>query len=124
MQNEIKKKARVYGVIAVLLAVILGALCYNFGFVPEIPLASASVLKTFTSEAQLKSFLESNANRSQYVPFFGSLGAVDLWVPSVPSSTIGFVFSTSPAPNAPSDGGAHRWHSGRSASGNGRCWDE
>jgi uncharacterized secreted protein with C-terminal beta-propeller domain len=97
MQKEIKKKARAYGVIAVLLGIILGALCYNLGFVPEIPLMSASILKTFSSEAQLKSFLASNANRSQYFPFFGSLGVVDPWIPSVPNSTMGFVFSVSPS---------------------------
>jgi uncharacterized secreted protein with C-terminal beta-propeller domain len=96
MQKEIKNKARTYGVIAVLLAVILGALCYNLGFVPQIPLVSA--LKTFSSEAELKSFLESNANRSQYVPFYGSLSAIQLWNPSLPPGAIGFVFSASPAP--------------------------
>jgi inhibitor of cysteine peptidase len=96
MQKEIKKKARTYGVVAVALAVILGALCYNLGFVPEISLVST--LKTFSSEAELKNFLESNANRSQYVPFFGSLGAIQLWNPSVPVSINGFVFSASPAP--------------------------
>jgi inhibitor of cysteine peptidase len=96
MQKEIKKKAQTYGVIAVLLAVILGALCYNLGFVPQIPLVSA--LKTFSSEAELKSFLESNANRSQYVPFYGSLSAIQLWNPSLPPGAIGFVFSASPAP--------------------------
>jgi inhibitor of cysteine peptidase len=92
MQKEIRKKAQTYGVIAVLLAVILGALCYNLGFVPQIPLVSA--LKTFSSEAELKSFLESNANRSQYVPFFGSLSVVRLWIPNVPMSATGFVLAS------------------------------
>jgi uncharacterized secreted protein with C-terminal beta-propeller domain len=96
MQKEIKKKAGIYGVMAVLLAVILGALCYNFGFIPEISM-SASILKTFSSEAELKSFLASNANRSQYIPFFGSLGMVSLWDPGILNSTIGFVYSVSPA---------------------------
>ena len=74
MQKEIKKKARTYAVVAVLLAVVLGAVCYNLGFIPEIPLTQASFLKTFSSDAELKSFLTSNSNRSQYVPYFGSLG--------------------------------------------------
>ena len=73
---------------------ILGVLCYNLGFVPEIPLTSASTLRTFSSEAELKSFLVANANRSQYVPFFGSLSAVNSWIPSVPDNAKGFVFST------------------------------
>ena len=54
MQNEIKKKVRNYAVVAVLLAVILGVLCYNLGFMPEIPLSQASFLKTFSSDAELK----------------------------------------------------------------------
>jgi len=60
MQKEINKKARNYAVVAVLLAVILGVLCYNLGFTPEIPLPQASFLKTFSSDAELKSFLTSN----------------------------------------------------------------
>ncbi|MGA2308429.1 MAG: beta-propeller domain-containing protein [Candidatus Bathyarchaeia archaeon] len=103
MQKEIKKKARTYGVIAVLLAVILGVLCYNLGFVPEIPLTSASTLKTFSSEADLKSFLESNANRNQYVPILGSSGVLNTWIPSASNSTNVWVFSASPAILSPLD---------------------
>jgi uncharacterized secreted protein with C-terminal beta-propeller domain len=100
MQKEIKKKARTYGVIAVLLAVILGVLCYNLGFVPQIPLTS---LKTFSSEAELKSFLESNANQNQYVPYSGSFSAANLSIPSVQNVTYGIVLSPSAifATNAP-----------------------
>ena len=93
MQKEIKKKVRTYAVVAVLLAVILGVLCYNLGFMPEIPLTQASFLKTFSSDAELKSFLTSNANRSQYAPYFGSYNMLGTWVPSIPSRVNGFVFS-------------------------------
>jgi uncharacterized secreted protein with C-terminal beta-propeller domain len=91
MQKEINKKVRNYAVVAVLLAVILGVLCYNLGFTPEIPLTQASFLKTFSSDAELKSFLTSNSNRSQYVPYFGSLSIVGTYVPSIPSDVNGFV---------------------------------
>jgi uncharacterized secreted protein with C-terminal beta-propeller domain len=101
MQKEIKKKARTYAVVAVLLAVILGILCYNLGFIPEIPLTQASVLKTFSSDAELKSFLTSNSNRNQYVPYFGSFNVVGTWVPSIPSGVTGFVFSAVPAAGTP-----------------------
>lgn len=98
MQKEIKKKARTYGVIAVLLALILGVLCYNLGFIPEIPLTSASTLKTFSSEAELKNFLESNANRSQYVPILGSSGTLNTWIPSLQiGSNIMVLSPTAPA---------------------------
>ncbi|MGD0978460.1 MAG: beta-propeller domain-containing protein [Candidatus Bathyarchaeia archaeon] len=98
MQKDIKKKARTYGVIAVLLAVILGVLCYNLGFVPQIPLTTASTLKTFSSEAELKGFLESNANRIQYVPLLELSGTLSPWIPSVQNSTNVYVFSaTAPA---------------------------
>jgi inhibitor of cysteine peptidase len=91
MQKEIKRKVRNYAVVAVLLAVILGVLCYNLGFVPEIPLTQASFLKTFSSDAELKSFLTSNSNRSQYVPYFGPLRIIGTYVPSIPSGVNGFV---------------------------------
>jgi uncharacterized secreted protein with C-terminal beta-propeller domain len=95
MQKEIKKKARTYGVVAVLLAVILGVLCYNLGIVPQIPQISLTSLKTFSSEAQLKSFLASNANQNQYVPFIGSISAViALPTPSPASVSTQNVYST------------------------------
>ena len=107
MQKEIRKKVRMYGVAAVLLAVILGVLCYNLGFVPEIPLTSALTLRTFSSEAELKSFLAAaKVNRNQYVPFYGSLGALEPWIASAPSNMNGFVLSAGAAASAPDNVGA------------------
>jgi inhibitor of cysteine peptidase len=106
MQKEIKKKVRNYAVVAVLLAVILGVLCYNLGFIPEIPLTQASFLKTFSSAAELKSFLTSNSNRSQYVPYFGSLGIAKTWIPGIPSGVNGFIYYAVPAPGTPINQGA------------------
>jgi len=55
-------------------------------------------LKTFSSDAELKSFLTSNANRSQYT--FDSFNIISTWVPSIPSGSGGFVFSAVPTPGS------------------------
>jgi uncharacterized secreted protein with C-terminal beta-propeller domain len=105
MQNEIKRKARRYAVAAVLLATILGVLCYNFGFIPEIPMTQASFLKTFTSDAELKNFLTSNSiNQSGYVPYYGALDSIQSMLPSVTAGTNGFVFGPTLALATPSSG--------------------
>jgi hypothetical protein len=59
MQKEIRRRVKVYAVEAILIAVILGSVCHNLGFIPESPLPplQSSFLKTFTSDAELKSFL-------------------------------------------------------------------
>jgi uncharacterized secreted protein with C-terminal beta-propeller domain len=94
MQKEIKTKVRTYAIVAVLLAVILGVLCYNLGFIPEIPLTQASVLKTFSSNAELKNFLKSNSkNQGAYTPYYGSVNGMRAWVPNIPGGANG-VFST------------------------------
>ncbi|MEM2970990.1 MAG: beta-propeller domain-containing protein [Candidatus Bathyarchaeia archaeon] len=70
MQREIKKRVQMYGVAAVFLAAILGALCYNFG-VNIIPLTvqpSQQFLKTFSSKEELRNFLLKNSKTS--FPYF------------------------------------------------------
>ena len=70
MQKEIRKRVQVYAVAAVLLAVIFGSVCYNLGFIPEIPLPPLQlpILKTFSSYAELKNFLASNSkNQNAYI---------------------------------------------------------
>jgi uncharacterized secreted protein with C-terminal beta-propeller domain len=105
MQNEIKRKTRRYAVAAVLLATILGVLCYNLGFIPEIPMTQASFLKTFTSDAELKTFLTSNSiNQSGYVPYYGTLDSIQTVLPSVTAGTNGFIFGPTLATTAPSSG--------------------
>lgn len=75
MQKEIKKRVQMYGVAAVLLATMLGALCYNFGVNPLIfrnpPTTPSSFLKTFSSHKELRSFLLTNSKTQGIFPFYG-----------------------------------------------------
>jgi len=105
MQNEIKRKAGRYAVAAVLLATILGVLCFNLGFIPGIPMTQASLLKTFTSDAELKNFLTSNSvNQSGYVPYYGPLDSIRSMLPSITAGTNGFIFGPTLAWATPSSG--------------------
>jgi uncharacterized secreted protein with C-terminal beta-propeller domain len=63
VQKEIKKKTRIYALIAGLLAVLLVAAIYTISYstVPISP-SNVSPLKTFTSIAELENFLKANAN--------------------------------------------------------------
>jgi len=73
VERKIKKRAQFYGVVAVLLAIVLGALCYNFGVNPlefELPPSSA-LLGTFESYEQLRSFLMANSKTQGAFPFYG-----------------------------------------------------
>jgi uncharacterized secreted protein with C-terminal beta-propeller domain len=70
MQKEIKKRAYIYGFAAVLLAILLGSLCYNLEVNPQFgepnqpippiepsPTPSLTALKTFSSLDELRNFL-------------------------------------------------------------------
>jgi len=74
VQAEVKRKTAVYGVAAVLLAILLGVVCYNFAIVkeqpsPEQPPSSEQpFLQRFSSYEELVSFLEASLSApSQYV---------------------------------------------------------
>ena len=77
MLKEIKKHAQIYGVVAVILAVMLGALCYNFGIYPaefKPPVQSSSgFLNTFSSYEELKNFLTTNSRTQGPFLFLGPL---------------------------------------------------
>jgi len=66
MQKEVKKRAGIYAVVAVLIAVILGTLCYNLGLVPTIPIAESSVFKTFSSYSELNHYLVANSKMESF----------------------------------------------------------
>jgi len=73
MQREIKKRALLYGVVAVLSAIVLGAFVYNFGVYPpeSQPPSSSGLLRTFSSYDELRSFLLSNSKTQGAFPFYG-----------------------------------------------------
>jgi uncharacterized secreted protein with C-terminal beta-propeller domain len=75
MQREIKRRAQIYGIIAVLSAIILGSLCYNLGIVPQetIPPISLGPLKTFSSDNELTNFLITHSRFYEPYPFFSQL---------------------------------------------------
>ena len=69
LQREIRKKTVTYGTTAVLLAVLLTAVVYNFGVQPSIPLVF-SELKTFSSYGELENFLKASMEKAKQ---FGNL---------------------------------------------------
>jgi len=66
LQKEIGKKTVVYGILAVLLATIVGAICLNFGTRPLLPPVSASTLRTFSSQEELENHLRTNQKSPYY----------------------------------------------------------
>jgi uncharacterized secreted protein with C-terminal beta-propeller domain len=86
--REVKRQAVTYGLGAVLIALILGALCYNLGVHPKAenqnqpvpqpspepaPQSSLQSLKTFSSNQELLNFLLKNTNIRGPYPFYGPL---------------------------------------------------
>lgn len=78
MQEEIKKRAKTYGIAAVLLAIMLGSICYSIGvfpidFEPNPP--SNGMLKTFSSYDELRNHLMTASNSLTPFLYFGSWDA-------------------------------------------------
>jgi uncharacterized secreted protein with C-terminal beta-propeller domain len=90
VQREIGRRTLLYGIAAVLLALMLGALCYNLGVPPEqqnptqpspqpspeptpqpSPQPTSQFLKTFTSNQELLNFLIANSKTQGVFPFYG-----------------------------------------------------
>jgi inhibitor of cysteine peptidase len=84
LQREIRKKTVNYGIVAVLLAVLFAAICFNFGVQPHI-LPVPLQLEKFSSYEELASFLKTNTEQAknfedQYVSSSsrgGELGSED-----------------------------------------------
>jgi uncharacterized secreted protein with C-terminal beta-propeller domain len=105
MQSGIKKRANLYGIVAALLAVILVALCYNFGAYPpespQSPTPSSGILNAFSSYEELRNFLTTNSRTQGPFLFLGpsdiNVGPVRLMLES---SQINFATAPglSPAP--------------------------
>lgn len=84
MEKKIKKRAPLYGIAAVLLAIVLAATCYNFGVYPPEsespqppPITPSALLNTFSSDEELKNFLTENSGTQEFFPYYGSWGG--LW---------------------------------------------
>jgi uncharacterized secreted protein with C-terminal beta-propeller domain len=83
MQREIKKRLPLYGIAAILLAIVLGTLCYNFGVTPQQehttpqpspqqPATSTfSPLKAFSSYEELRNFLTANSEIQGPFQYYG-----------------------------------------------------
>jgi len=106
MLREIKKRAQIYGVAAIILAVMLGALCYNYGIYPaefQPPGASSSAfLSTFSSYEELKNFLTTNSRNQGPFLFLGPLDITQGPVRSMVESSQAAYFSApglSPEPS-------------------------
>jgi len=84
VQQEVKKKTRIYGTVAALSAMVLVALIFVFGSTPVIlpptEMPTVSAMKTFSSYEELKNYLVANAQGAGYqyregpldTKFFGS----------------------------------------------------
>jgi uncharacterized secreted protein with C-terminal beta-propeller domain len=71
MQQEIRRKTKVYGTTAFLTAIALVALIYTFGAAPVIFNPIVSGIKTFSSYAELKNFLVANTQGNYYSVYSG-----------------------------------------------------
>jgi len=72
MQREIKKRATVYGLVAVLSAIMLGAFVYSLRvYLPESQPPVESLLRTFSSYNELRSFLLANSKTQGAFPMYG-----------------------------------------------------
>ncbi len=81
MEKRVRKRAPLYGIAAVLLAIVLASACYNFGVYPPEsespqppPIIPSALLNTFSSYEELKSFLTENSGKQEFFPYYGSWG--------------------------------------------------
>lgn len=71
MQREIKKRAMVYGLVAVISAIMLGAFAYNLQVYPPESSLPSMLLRTFSSYNELRSFLLANSKTQGAFPVYG-----------------------------------------------------
>ena len=84
MEKRVKKRALFYGLAAILMASVLGALCFNFGvYPPRIalpplpnPATPAAFMSTFSSLEALSDFLTTNSKTQGPFPYYGPEDAV------------------------------------------------
>jgi len=86
VETEVKRKTALYGVAAVLLALLLGAICYNFAVIkethpPEEPVTEQPFLQRFSSYEELVSFLEASLKTAPHYAYFNSPWRVAWQIP-------------------------------------------
>jgi uncharacterized secreted protein with C-terminal beta-propeller domain len=75
VQKEIRKRVRVYGFAAILLAVILVSIIYQLGYIPQIqPPQTNAFMSTFTSYDELRQFLQTKTNSQYGYPYYTRSG--------------------------------------------------
>jgi inhibitor of cysteine peptidase len=75
MQKQIRKRAYLYGIAAVLLATVLVSLCYQLGYIPQVELPkTSSFMSTFTSFDELKDFLKTKSTSQYGYPYYSTNG--------------------------------------------------
>jgi uncharacterized secreted protein with C-terminal beta-propeller domain len=106
MEKQIKRKAILYGIAAILLASTFGAVI-NYGVfqtipnpaAPPIPVAHSSFLATFPSAEALKNFLKTNSQTQGPFSLYGPLDVKvfsSLGMPSLPASANAFSITSEP----------------------------
>ncbi|HUW47322.1 MAG TPA: beta-propeller domain-containing protein [Patescibacteria group bacterium] len=80
MQKEIAKRARFYGVAAILLAIVLVSMCYQLGYLPQIPNSTTSAMATFVSFEELHDFLKKNSQPQGWYVYKDALGGATVFL--------------------------------------------
>lgn len=75
MQKEIRKRVRLYGFAAILLAVILVSIIYQLGYIPQIqPPQTNAFMSTFSSYDELRQFLQTKTESQYGYPYYSRSG--------------------------------------------------
>jgi uncharacterized secreted protein with C-terminal beta-propeller domain len=81
LQKEITKRARLYGVAAVLLAILLVSVCIQFGVIPQPNLVpTTSAMATFGSFEELHNFLKNNSRPQGWYTSRDAQGGVTIFL--------------------------------------------
>jgi len=106
MQNGIKKKTAIYGVAAILLALLISAVSYNFAVIneasspeqPEQPATEQTILHKFSSYDSLVSFLETSLKTGPQYAYFNGPWRV-AWEDALATDVVKFDYVATDVPN-------------------------
>nr|MDO8134470.1 beta-propeller domain-containing protein [Candidatus Njordarchaeum guaymaensis] len=80
MEKETIRRAKLYGVAAVLLAILLVSVCYQFGYIPQVSIPSTSAMPTFSSYGELYDYLKKDSQPQGWCPYSDSSGNVVIFM--------------------------------------------